>query len=368
MFSKRAFVTALVVAFVAGLIASLALRSTVGPAVVASHSSEGVARRIHWRVPLSTAQNLPGSGETIVWLAENVAAASGGTIHLDLFDPGEIVPAFAITDAVRDGKVQAGITWLGYDQGKIPSSALFGATPFGLDPPGYISWWFFGGGRELADEVYGEHNVKPLFCMITGPETAGWFSTPIESSADLKGLKIRFAGVGGKVMQRLGASITMLPSGDIFQALETGVIDATEFSQPITDKALGFSRIAKYNYFPGWHQPFSASHLIVNIDVWNALASADQVFLESMCTATVARQYGLSESLQGPIIREYRDSGVEARYLPREMLLELKRTADEVLNEEAENDEYFKRVLASQRDFKAMYGEWKSLAYLPSDL
>ena len=269
MISKRAALAFALVSLIAGVLLSLALRPPgVGTRVVVTGSEDGAPVRIRWRVPLSSPQSLPGSGETPTWLAAALEGSSAGAVSLDLYDPGEIVPAFAVTDAVRERKVQAGFTWLGYDQGKIPSSALFGATPFGLDPWAYIGWWFFADGKTLAEGIYARHNIKPVFCGISGPETAGWFATPLTSTDDLKGLKIRFAGLGGKVMQRVGASVTMLPSGEIFQALDTGVIDATEFSQPITDKALGFHRIAKYNYYPGWHQPFSATHFVVNLAVW----------------------------------------------------------------------------------------------------
>ena len=147
----------------------------------------------------------------------------------------------------------------------------------------------------------------PVLCGISGPETAGWFREPLTSSDDLNGLKIRFAGLGGRVMERVGASITMLPAGEIFQALDTGVIDATEFAQPITDQALGFNRIAKYNYFPGWHQPFSATHLIVNLSACGTISdsgpSLDPIRLHGLPSRA---SLGLSEYLQGPVVAEFR--------------------------------------------------------------
>lgn len=365
MFSSRALGWAALVAFAAGLLASLALRPPGQPAAVAPGQPANPRAAVHWRLPLSAPRSLPGAGETPLWLADAVQRASGGAFVMDLYDPGEIVPAFAITDAVRDRKVPAGYTWLGYDQGKIPAAALFGATPFGLEPWAYMGWWFFAGGRELGEEIFGEHGVKPIFCSISGPETAGWFRSPIRSAADVQGLKIRFAGVGGKVMERVGASVTMLPSGEIFQALETGVIDATEFAQPISDQALGFARIAKYNYYPGWHQPFSASHLVVNIDVWNSLGEANQALIEGLCTAATARNLGLSEAQQGPVIAGFGALGVTASTLPDDVLLAIKRAADEVLDEEAAQDAHFHAVLESQRAFQKAHGKWRRLAYLP---
>ena len=368
MISKRAALVFAAVALIAGMLLSLALRPPGGGGtLVATKSDEGVPVRIQWRVPLSAPRNLPGAGETPSWFAEALDRATGGGVRIDLYDPGEIVPAFAVTDAVRDRKVQAGYTWLGYDQGKIPSSALFGATPFGLEPWAYIGWWHFGGGRELAEGIYARHNIKPLLCGISGPETAGWFRTPLDSTDDLAGLKIRFAGLGGKVMQRVGASVTMLPAGEIFQALDTGVIDATEFAQPITDQALGFSRIAKYNYYPGWHQPFSATHFVVNLDVWAGLPPADQNLLETVCMGSVGRSLGLSEYQQAPVVAEFPSLGVSATYFPEEVLRILQNAAQEVLDEEAAADADFKAVLDSQRNYQAVYREWRRLAYLPKD-
>ena len=368
MISKRAALVFAAVALVAGVLLSLALRPPGGGGTVAATmSAEGVPVRIHWRVPLSAPRSLPGAGETPRWLADALDRASGGGVRIDLYDPGEIVPALAVTDAVRDRKVQAGYTWLGYDQGKIPSSALFGATPFGLEPWAYIGWWHFGDGKTLAEGIYAPHNIKPILCGISGPETAGWFRTPLNSTEDLEGLKIRFAGLGGKVMQRVGASVTMLPAGEIFQALDTGVIDATEFAQPITDKALGFSRIAKYNYYPGWHQPFSATHFVVNVDVWEALPKADQGLIEAVCMGSVGRSLGLSEFQQAPVVAEFPELGVSATYFPEEVLRVLESAAEEVLDEEAAADADFKAVLDSQRTYKAVYGEWRRLAYLPKD-
>jgi TRAP-type mannitol/chloroaromatic compound transport system substrate-binding protein len=367
MFSTRAVVTAVAVAFVAGTVVSLAIRP---PGEVAASNETAIARgepRVHWRMPLSATRNLPGSGEVPVWFSEQLLAASNGAFQIDLFDPGEIVPAFAITDAVRDRKVPVGWTWLGYDQGKIPSSSLIAATPFGMEPWAFIGWWFFAGGQELTHKIYAEHNMRPIFCAISGPETAVWFREPLTSAADLQGLKIRFAGLGGKVMQRVGASVTMLPAGEIFQALETGVIDATEYSQPITDEALGFARIAKYNYFPGWHQPFSATHMVVNVDEWNALAAHDQALVENTCTAAVAFSLGLLESLQGPVVRKFKETGVITSHLPDDMLRLLKRTTDEVLNEEAAGDAYFAEVLTSMRAYQEVYMEWRRLAYVDID-
>ena len=202
-------------------------------------------------------------------------------------------------------------------------------------------------------------------CGLTGPETAGWFREPITSLADLQGLKIRFAGLGGKVIEQAGASVTMLPGGEIFQALEKGAIDATEFALPIVDQALGFNRIASYNYYPGWHQPATALHLAVNLDTWHALSAQDQAILETTCTAATLRNLSNSEATQGAVIAGFADIGVSAETLPTEVLRELERITADVLREEAAKDEDFRLILESQTTFRAEYAHWKSRAYLP---
>ena len=364
MFSSRSIIFATITAFVVCVIASLALRPTNNaPTKQIQMDGQQQVIRHKWRMPLSASRNLPGSGEQPTWLTQRVKEISNGTFIIDMYDPGEIVPSFAITDAVSDRKVQAGWTWIGYDQGKIPASALIAAAPFGMEPPAYVGWWLFGGGKALTEKTYAEHDIRPILCAITGPETAGWFSKPINRAEDLQGLKIRFAGLGGRTLQRLGASVTMIPSGEIFQALETGVIDATEYSQPVVDDALGFSRIAKYNYFPGWHQPFTATHMMVNLQIWSDLSETDQTLLDTACTGTVMYGLSLTESLQGAVIQKFKNEGISTRILSESLQNDLRIAANEVMENEAEKDAYFKEVLQSQRAYKATHDQWRELAY-----
>jgi TRAP-type mannitol/chloroaromatic compound transport system substrate-binding protein len=185
--------------------------------------------------------------------------------------------------------------------------------------------------------------------------------------SDVEGLKIRFAGLGGKVIERLGASVTMLPGGEIFQALEKGAIDATEFSLPNVDEALGFDRIAKINYYPGWHQTYTAAHLVVNAAVWQGLNDAERAVIDTACTAGVTRNLANSEASQGPILAGFPAKGVTAVRLPEPILRELNKVTDEVMAEEARNDEDFRVIHESQLAFRAQYAEWKRLAYLPRD-
>ena len=367
--TNRSAAVAVGIAFFAGLLASLAIRPPGDGGPTATSDEEGVAAapELRWRLPIAFATSLPVLGDNILYVKNAVEAASGGRIVMQLFEPGEIVPPFNIVDAVREGKVPAGYTWLGYDQGKIPASPLIAAVPFGMEPWEFSAWWFDAGGRELGEDLYAKYGIHPVLCGMIGPETAGWFRHPIESLDDMAGLKIRFAGLGGKVVEQLGASVTMIPGGEIFQALEKGAIDASEYSLPIVDEALGFDRIAKINYFPGWHQPFSAVHLAVNRDVWESLDVSQRGVIETACTAGVTRNLARSEAVQGPVLESFDARGVSTLRLPEPILRELDRVTRAVLAEEAGKDEDFRIIYAAQLEFRQAYARWKQLAYLPRD-
>ncbi|MDJ0950207.1 MAG: TRAP transporter substrate-binding protein [Alphaproteobacteria bacterium] len=333
----------------------------------AAAGSAAAADKIRWKMPVAFATKLPGLGDNAVYVTEALNAASGGNVRLKIFEPGKLVPPLEITQAVKDGKIQAGYTWLGYDQGRIPASPLLAAVPFGMEPWEYSAWWYEGGGQKLAEELYAEHGVHPILCGVIGPETAGWFIKEVNSLKDFEGLKIRFAGLGGKVLQKRGASVTLIPGGEIFQALEKGAIDASEFSMPAIDQKLGFHKVAKNNYFPGWHQTYTAFHLAVNKGTWDKLDKSNKALLDMACTAGVTRNLSKGEAIQGAIIRGFKDKGVTARRLPEPVLRELQKTTQEVLEEEAAKDPMFKKIYESQQKFAADYKSWKSLGYLPRD-
>lgn len=330
-------------------------------------TTAGAGEKVRWKVPIAFGTNLPGLGDNIIYVADALKAASDGDVQFKVFEPGKLVPPFAITESVKDNKIPAGYTWVGYDQGKIPSSPLFAARPFGMEPWEYTAWWYEGGGKALGEEVFGAHGVHPLLCGIIGPETAGWFREEIVTLDDVKGLKIRFAGLGGKVMQKAGASVTMLPGGEIFQALEKGAIDATEFSMPAIDQMLGFDRVVKINYFPGWHQTFTAFHLVINEGVWDGLEESTRALIDMACTAGVIRNLSKGEAIQGAVIRGFADKGVSAKRLSDDMLRQLQEITNEVMAEEAAADPAFKKVYDSQEAFSENYKYWKSLGYLPRD-
>ena len=363
--NNKTALVAVLVAFLLGLVGALALRQDNRPVNLTNKNPERSA--IRWRVPVAFGTNLPALGDNILFVAANLARASGDRIQLQVFEPGMLLPVFSITEGVLDNKIQAGYTWLGYDAGKIPATPLVSAVPFGMEPWEFTAWYYEDEGQALTEALYAPHQVHPILCGIIGPETAGWFRKTIDSLDDFRGLKIRFAGLGGVVLQKLGASVTMLPGGEVFQALEKGAIDATEYSLPVVDEMLGFDRVAKFNYFPGWHQTFTAAHLVVNQTVWNQLPDADQALIEMACTAGVIRNLSHGEALQGKVMSGFAAKGVTPEKLPLAILKELQLVTNEVMQEEADKNPEFALIWASQQKFMKTYRLWKDNAYLPRD-
>jgi TRAP-type mannitol/chloroaromatic compound transport system substrate-binding protein len=325
---------------------------------------------LRWKMPVAFATNLPGLGSPAAWVADSLNTASDGSIQVRVYEPGKLVPPFDILQSVSDGKVEAGYTWIGYDQGKVPAIPLFAAVPFGMKPWAYTGWYYYGGGHEMLQEVYANKGfeVHAQLCGIIGPETAGWYSEPIETLEDYKGLKIRFAGLGGKVLEKLGASVTMMPGGELYQALEKGTIDATEFSMPAIDQILGFDQVVKYNLFPGWHQQFTAQYMLINKDEWNRTTEAQKALVVASCTAATTMALAEGEYKNGKVLAGFQAKGVQADQIPLDVLRELRAVTKDVMEEEASNDADFKRVYESQSEFMETYKVWDTRAYVPADL
>ena len=241
--------------------AAMALAGTVGA------NAEDVRMKMGSTFPGGLVQ-LGTLGKT---LESNINTMAGGSIQIKFYEPGALVPALELFDAVKSGAVDAGWSAPGFWQGKEPSVVLFSTVPFGPSAGEYLGWLYYGGGEEMMQEIYARHGIHTMICGIISPEASGWFRKPINSTADLKGLKMRFFGLGAKVMQKLGVDTQLLAAADIYPALERGTIDATEFSMPAIDLKLGFYQIAKHYYFPGWHQQSTTLEMMINMDKWNAM-------------------------------------------------------------------------------------------------
>jgi TRAP-type mannitol/chloroaromatic compound transport system substrate-binding protein len=342
--------------------ASLAL-AVSGGAVAAS-------KKVLLKTPIAFNSALPGLGTPITWVSETLDKTSGGTVKMKVYEPGKLVAPFEILDAVSTGKINSGYATAGYWGGKMPAAPIFSAVPFGPEAGEYMAWLYYGNGMTLYQGMYDEagYNVKVMPCSIIAPETSGWFSKPIEKIEDLKGLKMRFFGLGGKVMQKLGVSTSLLPGGEIFPALEKGAIDATEFSMPAIDKKLGFHKLVKYNYFPGWHQQATVFELLVNKDAWNGMSEQQRAVIETTCKASMAQSFAEGEASQYEAMKEnVEKNGVQIKRWPQEILDTYNATWKEVAAEESANDPYFKKVFDDLTAFRDNYSVWKKNAFLPRD-
>ncbi len=323
------------------------------------------------KVPIAFATKLPGLGTTIKWVGERVDILSNGMVKMKVYEPGKLVAPFEILDAVSTGKVNAGYTTAGYWAGKISASPLFTAVPFGPEAGEYLGWLWYGNGMKLYQEMYDQagYNVKVLVCGIIAPETSGWFGKEINSADDLQGLKMRFFGLGGQVMQKLGVSTSLLPGGEIFPALEKKAIDATEFSMPAIDKLLGFHKLVKYNYFPGWHQQATVFELLINKDVWNGLSDHQKMVLEMITMAATANSLAEGEFIQYSVLQDnVENNGVKLKYWSADMLALYKKTWEGVANEMAAKDPFFKKVWDDMQEYRKGYDLWESHAFLPRAL
>ncbi len=358
-------VIGLIVGLVIGLFAIPESETTVSvDGDEAISSTEPVAKPIRWKMASSFAGNLVQLGEQGQLIEERIKTLSGGTMELRFFEPGALVPPLEIFDSVSAGSVNAGWTASGYWAGKVPALQFFTAVPFGPNAGEGLAWMYYGGGLELMQEIYARHNIYSQPCNLISPEGSGWFTKEINTAEDLRGLKMRFFGLGAKVMEKLGVSTQLLAGGDIFPALELGTIDATEFSMPAIDLDLGFYQVAKHYYFPGWHQPMSMGELMINLDDWNSLTSSQQEIINAVCKESLLRGLAQGEAIQFPALQELQSKGVTLHRWTPEVLQALEEAWNEVVAAEAAADQDFARVWQSLQDFRAGYKIWGDLGYL----
>lgn len=323
--------------------------------------------RIRWQVPMGFPSTLAGLADAMPWVADQLRAATDGRIDLRVAEPGAVIPAFAGFEATGDGSVDAAYSWMGYELGTLPSAALFGATPFGLESAEYLAWMYFHGGRELMAKAYEPFGIHMIPCGTISPEGAGWFRNELETVADLQGLRFRAAGLGGEIMSELGMSVTVIPGGEIYQALETGAIDAAEFSLPSADLQLGFYQVASYYYLPGWHQPSTNQALYVNMDTWNSISAQDQALIELACMAANSYALAKAESLQGPTLQELEEKGVNLRNYSDEFIEAFREAHNTVMERRRAADPLFAEIYDSMMAYQAVNRRWKEFGYLPRD-
>lgn len=346
-----ALVAALVL--VAGLWArDRAHRGEPAPTLAGEADQRGTQQALHWKLVQTWPKNLPGLGSGPEFFAKVVNEMSGGRLTVRVYGAGEIVPAFEVFDAVSQGVAEVGHGAAYYWKGKIPSSVFFTAVPFGLTAQEINGWLHFGGGLELWREAYAPSGVIPLAGGNSGVQMAGWFNREINSLQDIKGLKMRIPGLAGDVFARAGGTAVRIPGGEIYTSLQTGVIDATEWVGPYNDLALGLHQVARYYYYPGWHEPGAMLEFIVNQQAFETLPADLQAIVT--VAARAANQNMLDEftARNNAALRELVEThGVQLRRLPDDVLRALWRESEVVMQELVAKDPLAARVYQSFKSF-----------------
>ncbi len=307
---------------------------------------------------------LPVLDPTAKRFVENVSTLTGGEVEFEYLLAGQLSPPFEIFDNVGTGAIDAGWSYAAYASGKEPAAALFGSVPFGGDPLSYVSWLHHGGGLELWQEIYEPYNLVPMACGVILSEAGGWYTKPINAPEDFQGLNIRIGGLGGEILGKLGANAMSLPAGEISTSLETGRLDATELSFPLVDKLLGFDKVAKHYYFPGWHQPAGFIEFYMNKDKWDALTDAQRTAIEVSCADANLYAMGIAAGAQSAILEAFRGNRVAVERFPDSVMAALRAAADEVYAEKSAEDPMFKTVIDSYRAYADAYNEYQALSDL----
>lgn len=319
---------------------------------------------VRWKMTSTFPSSLIQLGTMGKRFSDQIKKVSGGNIEIRFFEPGALAPALEGFDAVSYGAIEVGWSTPGYWAGKEPALQLFGAVPFGPDAQEYIAWFYFGGGQEIYRQLYAKHNIHGIICGVTAPEASGWFKEEIKTVEDFRGKKIRFFGLGARVLNKLGANSQLLAAGDIYPALELGTIDGAEFSMPAVDYDMGFYQVAKNYYFPGWHQQSTMYEITINLDAWNTLSETQQVQIETTCGDNVRFGIAEGEALQFEAMKKLEAKGVTLREWSPEILAALEAAWLEVAAEMAAEDAEFARAWESLSAFRRDYKIWRDKGYL----
>jgi TRAP-type mannitol/chloroaromatic compound transport system substrate-binding protein len=340
--------------------AALGASTFVAPAVAQA--------RIEWRMVTTWPKDAPGVGVNAQRLADKIGQMSDGRLSVRLYAAGELVPPFEALATVQQGNAElahsASFFWLG----KSDALNYFGSMSFGLTASEIMGWLYFGGGLALWEEAMAAFDIKPLFAGSSGISAGGWFRKEINSLDDLKGLKIRIAGLGAQVMERLGATPVLTPPAEVYPAMAAGTVDAAEFIGPWNDQAFGLYQVAKYYYQPGWHEIGPTAELLVNRSAWESLPADLQAIIEAAASASAMEYYAdyafhNAVSLQ-PLVAEH---GLELRLFPDNVVAALGSTSLEVLAELGERTPLTRKIHESYMGFLGqanVYSQWFDLPTL----
>lgn len=337
-------------------------RTTLAAAAVGLIASPQVARAQaarRWRMVTAWPKNLPGPGFSAQRIADRITTLSAGRLAVQVFAAGELVPAFAVQEAVGNATVELGHTASFFGIGREAASAFFTAIPFGFTPAEHAAWILEGGGQALWDETSARFGFKPLMGGNTGVSMGGWFRRELQSAEDVKGLKIRMVGLGAELFQRLGATALAVPPADIYPALERGAIDAAEFTAPGADIQLGLYRVAPFYYAPGFNKPNGTSEFLVNKALWDGLEPDLKAVVEAACLAELTVALAEIERLNMEALAVLVAShGVRLRGFPPDMLSLARRHAADLVRDLGTRSPMAKKVADSYTAFQARVSPW----------
>lgn len=308
--------------------------------------------------------SLPLFSEAAGRLSAQVDDLTGGQVQLVFHVPGDLAPASDTMDRVSAGELAAAWSTAGQIASRDSAFELLSSIPFGPDTIEYMTWLFEGGGLTLSHALFASYGIHNVPCLVLPPEGAGWFSKEIRSVDDLRDLRVRFFGLGGRVLARLGAHVVQKLPGEIVDAFKSGEIEAAEYSLPSMDLTLGLQNVAKYYYFPGWHQPSTLYELYFNEAIWRGLTTRQQETIETVCAAVMRDGVGRAEAMQISALEEIKKRDVKLRRWSPDLLLTFEATWKAVAEEEMGTNPRFKEIYQSYERFHDSYGFWKRFSYL----
>lgn len=332
-----------------------------------SNANISSEKQYRWKMTTTWPPNFPVLGEGCQLFADLVNRMSNGRMEIRVFGGGELVPALEAFGAVQSGVAEIGSGAAYYWAGKSSATQFFASLPFGMNAQQLNAWMLCAGGLTLWRELYSDFGLYPIPGGNTGVQMGGWFNREINSLADLKGLKMRMPGLGGKVLERAGGAPVLLAGGDLYTGLERGVIDAAEWIGPYHDYKMGFHEIARYYYAPGWHETGSALEFFVNKNKFDELAPDLQAIIESAAHHTnlwILSEFEYQNAIYLEIIQ--RETKVQLRQYPVEVLTQLRKYSVEMLEELADADPFTRKVYDSYRSFQrkaGVWAEWSEKAY-----
>jgi TRAP-type mannitol/chloroaromatic compound transport system substrate-binding protein len=358
-------------------------------AVISGAPSVHASKKITWKMVTTWPPNMLFLQTGVERFAKRVKEMSGGQFRIKVYAGGELVPPFGSFEAVSGGTVEAGSGAAYYWAGKEPAFQWFAAVPFGLNSQGMAAWMFGGDGLKLWEKLGAEFNIVPRPTNTTGVQMGGWFNKKINTIEDFKGLKMRIPGLGGKVIAKAGGTVVLLPGGEIFTSLERGVIDATEWIGPLHDSDMGFQKVAKYYYYPGFHECGTCLDIFFNKKAYDSLPKEFKCILDSgtcldiffnkkaydslpkefKCILDVAATDNYIWSLAGfdagngaclqKMIDKYK---VKLKRYPKEVIDGLRALSDEVVAEEAAKSAWATKVNDNFQKFKKQVGMWYNIS------